>query len=112
MAFETVSYEELRQSLASWTLRFKRGVPLPGSAQADEFTDSFAIPETEFEYTQSYIDQNNEIIALFKTAVCLRAWQTRSGKESAVFEYYKITKAVMDDDGKIIDYILTGYVVV
>lgn len=112
MAFETLSDEELRQKIASWTLCQKRGLPLPGSAAAEEFAESFKIPETDFEYTQSYIGPNGEVTALFKTAVRLRAWQTRGGTEPAVFEYYKITKAVIDDDGKILDYILTGYVVV
>lgn len=111
MAFETISYEELRQKLAGWTLRNKIGLPLPQSPAAADFLESFSPPETDFEMTQSFADSDGEIKVLFKTTVALQSWQTRSGKEPAVFSYYKIMKAVTDDDGSVTDYELCGYVV-
>lgn len=111
MAFETITDEQLRQKLADWTLRNKKGVPLPNDLGAADFFDNFRLPETEFELTQSLIDGDGEVKILFKTTVCLRAWQTRSGREPVDFSYYKIMKAVIDDDGNIIDYALCGYVV-
>ena len=111
MAFETITDEQLRQKLADWTLRNKKGLPLPNDFGTADFFDNFSLPETEFELTQSLIDADGEVKVLFKTTVSLRAWQTRGGKEPASFSYYKIMKAVMDDDGNITDYMLCGYVV-
>lgn len=110
MAFETITGEQLRQKLAVWTLRNKKGLPLPSDFGAADFFDNYRIPETEFELTQSLIDGQDEVKVLFKTTICLRAWQTRGGKESADFSYYKIMKAIMDNDGNITDYELCGYV--
>lgn len=111
MAFETITGEQLRQKLAIWTLRNKKGLPLPCDLSAADFFDNFSVPESDFELTQSFIDDNDEVKALFKTTICLRAWQTRSGREPVEFSYYKIMKAVLDDDGNIADYLLCGYVV-
>jgi len=110
MAFETVSYEHLRQSLAQWTLRNKRGAPLPDDTGVEEYIQGFKIPETDFKFTQSYIDQDGEIMVLFKTTIHLSAWQTRTGKEAAEFSYYKVSKAILANEGKISDYEITGYV--
>ena len=112
MAFETVSYEQLRQSLAQWTLLNKRGAPLPDDTDAEEYIQGFKIPETDFEFTQSYADQDGDIMVLFKTSVHLSAWQTRNGKEATEFSYYKVSKAILDNDGKILDYETTGYVLI
>lgn len=111
MAFETITDEQLRRKLADWTLRNKKGLPLPYDLGAADFFDNFSVPETDFELTQSFIDDNDEVKALFKTTVCLRAWQTRGGKNAAEFSYYKIVKAVLDEEGTITDYLLCGYVV-
>ncbi len=111
MAFETITGEQLRQKLADWMLRNKKGLPLPCDLGAADFFDNFSVPESDFELTQSFIDDNDEVKALFKTTLCLRAWQTRGGKEPAEFSYYKIMKAILDDDGNITDYLLCGYVV-
>ena len=110
MAFETITNEQLRQKLAAWTLRNKKGLPLPCDLGAADFFDNFRIPETEFELTQSFIDEEDEVKVLFKTSVSLRSWQTRNGKEPAAFSYYKIMKAAMDDDGNVTGYVLCGYV--
>ncbi len=112
MAFDTISFEELRKTIAEWALCNCRTSPLPSSDAAEDFIEQFTVPDTEFKYTQCYADRNSEVIALFKTAIRLHVWQTRDGLEPAVFTYYKITKAVIDDDGKILDTIITGYVVV
>lgn len=111
MAFETISYEELRVIIAEWSLLNKRSSPLTSGGFAEEFLENFTIPETGFELTQSYSGQNGEIIVLFKTVIHLHAWQTRNGREPADFSYYKITEAVTDGDGNILDYHITGYVV-
>ena len=111
MAFETIPFEELRQKLADWTLRNKIGLPLPQSPAAADFLDNFTSPETDFEMTQSFTDSDGKIKLLFKTTVALQSWQTRGGREPAVFSYYKIMKAVTDDDGNVKDYELCGYVV-
>lgn len=111
MAFETITGDQLRQKLADWTLRNKKGLPLPCDLGAADFFDNFKLPETEFKLTQSFIDDEDEIKALFKTTVFLHTWQTRDGKNSAGFSYYKIMKAVMDNNGNITDYVICGYVV-
>lgn len=112
MAFETISFEELRKMIAEWALLNCRTSPLPTSDAAVDFIEQFTVPDTELIYTQCYADHNSEVIALFKTAIRLHAWQTRNGLEPADFKYYKITKAVIDDDGKILDTDTIGYVVV
>ncbi|MEI6579083.1 MAG: hypothetical protein WCN92_06410 [Eubacteriales bacterium] len=111
MAFETISFEDLRQSVSKWELCCKRGNPLPTDFNAEDFVESFKIPETEFEFTQSYVDQSGDVIVLFKTTIHLHAWQTRGGKEPKDFSYYKITRAILDEEGKILDYEIKGYVV-
>jgi hypothetical protein len=111
MAFETIIGEQLRQKLADWTLRNKKGLPLPKDSGAADFLESFRLPEADFEFTQSFVDGDGEVKALFKTSVRLLAWQTRGGREPSEFSYYKIMKAVTDDDGNVTDYVLCGYVV-
>jgi hypothetical protein len=111
MAFDTITGEQLRQELAGWMLRNKKGLPLPHSEAAADFLDNFRVPDTDFEMTQSFADGDGEIKVLFKTTVALQSWQTRGGREPAVFSYYKIMKAVTDDDGNVTDYVICGYVV-
>lgn len=111
MVFETISEEELRREIAEWFMENKRSAPLPASEAAEEFINNFIIPESDFEFTQSYVSQSGDITVLFKTAIHLFAWQTRKGKEPKDFSYYKVTIAALDDNGDILNYKITGYVI-
>ena len=63
--FETISADELRKDLALWLCRNKRSAPYLSGPAAADFVEDFTIPDTDFEMTQQYVDQNGEILVLF-----------------------------------------------
>lgn len=101
----------MRKDLALWLCRNKRSAPYLSGPAAADFVESFTIPDTDFEMTQQYVDQNGEILVLFKTALHLCSWQTRNGKRSLDYTYYRVDKAQTDPDGTLTGYKTLGYII-
>lgn len=104
------SYRDLEAAVALWVLRNSRTAPLPGSEDGDEYIETYRLPETPFEYTQSFVDDEGEVTVMFKTTILLHSWQTRSGKRDMAFCYYKVCRAVTDADGTVCAYDVLGYI--
>lgn len=110
MNLSLISFRELETIAARWALRNSRTAPLPDSEDADEYIETYRLPETPFDYTQSFVGDKGEITVLFKTTILLHSWQTRNGKKDKIFCYYKVCRAQADDDGVVCDYTLLGYI--
>ena len=106
------SIAELETVAAQWILCHSRTAPLPGTEDADEFIETYRLPETPFEYTQSFVGDDGEITVLFKTTILLHSWQTCSGKQDMAFCYYKVCRAMTDANGTVCEYALLGYILV
>lgn len=97
MISELISENEFKRRLALWTLENDRGVFLPSAVTKSEFVENFRLPEFEFTHTQSYADENGDLITLLKSEIRLSAWETKNGKEPRKFVFYKILKTVTDE---------------
>ena len=72
---------QLTHSLALWTMKNSRFAPQPGSCEEAAFIKTFAVPETRFERVNSAVSPNGRPVSIFRTAVRLADWQSRSGQE-------------------------------
>ncbi|NLP47775.1 MAG: hypothetical protein GX345_02395 [Clostridiales bacterium] len=109
MPYNLVNAENLRQALALWEMRNKIGTPAPDSYRAGEFSDNFVLPDLQYEYRHSFVDDLGEIKLLFRAQIHLPSWRTKS-KQEASFTCYKVKKALTDDCGKVLDYKTCGYI--
>lgn len=100
---------QLTHSLALWTMKNSRFAPqrkLRGSG----FIKTFAVPETRFERVNSAVSPNGRPVSIFRTAVRLADWQSRSGQE-CLFVYLKAVETDTDSLGNTAE-ITLGYSVV
>ncbi len=91
-----INENEFRRSLALWILANDKGASVPSSMTRDEFADSFPMPDFAYTHTQSFADENGDLITMLKSGVYLSEWETRKGTEAAKFEFYKILKTLSD----------------
>ena len=107
MRYQLITEAELRRALAEWMLRNARTAPPPRSEAAEAYLLQYVLPETEFLFTQSYVNAQGQIITHWKTAVHLNSWQTRGGKEALDFVYYKILRSEAEHvtEAEVIGYI-------
>jgi len=108
MLYQLITEEELRRALAEWMLRNARTAPPPRSEAAEAYLLQYVPPETDFIFTQSYVNAQGKIITHWKATVHLNSWQTRGGKEALDFVYYKIlsSEAERVNEGEVMGYIL------
>lgn len=101
---------QLTHSLALWTMKNSRFAPQLGSCEEAAFIKTFAVPETRFERVNSAVSPNGRPVSIFRTAVRLADWQSRSGQE-CLFVYLKAVETDTDSLGNTAE-ITLGYSVV
>ena len=96
MISQLINENEFRKTLALWLLEHDRGTLLPSSQTKNDFAESFLLPDFDYVHTQSYADENGDLITMLKSGVYLSEWETRNGKAAEKFEFYKILKTLSD----------------
>ncbi len=91
-----MSENEFRKHLALWLLEHDRGMCLPSTQTKTDFAESFHLPDFDYVHTQSYADENSDLITLLKSGIYLSDWETRNGTKPEKFEFYKILKTFSD----------------
>lgn len=104
---ELLNEQQLRHRLAVWTMKNSRFAPQPKSCGEAAFIESYRIPETQYKFVRSAIGANDRIISIFKSAVSLSSWQSRSGKECAIV-FCKAVETDVDSLGNTLDNVV-GY---
>lgn len=110
MAFDIVHEDALRVALAKWMLKNSRGCSFLKGGAADEFIETFRLPDADYALVSACAEHNGEPAAVFKACVRLADWQTRGGGER-LFEYYKIATIVPDENGDFPEMRTAGYIV-
>lgn len=92
MISDVLSEDEFKKRLAFWLLdNDKAAVPGDGVSR-EEYAENYRLPEFDYVHTQSFADENGDLISLLKSEVRLRDWETRSGKAPKSFTFYLVLK--------------------
>ena len=95
MTAPILTEREFKETLALWLLDHDCGTALPPGMDRAEYAESFRLPPLQLRHTQSYADQNGDLITLLKGEIALRDWETRS-KRPCTFTYYQVLKTLTD----------------
>lgn len=95
MSPEILSEHEFKERLAFWLLDNDIGACIPYGSTRKDFAESYRLPDFDYVHTQSFADENGDLITLLKSGVCLKEWESRSGRESK-FEFYHVLKTLTD----------------
>ncbi len=88
MISQLIDENEFRRRLAFWL--FENGSKAASySSTKSEYAERFVLPEFAFTHTQSYPDENGDLITMLKSEVV-------AGKSGKKFEFYKILKTLSD----------------
>lgn len=97
MITEVIDESSFKRVLALWMLENDRGTVLPEGMSKEEFAEDYPIPDTLCEHTQSAADGDGNVITLLKAEICLRDWETKNGRESKTFTYYRVLKTFSEN---------------
>ncbi len=92
MISDVLGESEFRRRLGLWVLDNDKGAFLPKGMTREEFAESYRLPEIEYIHTQSYSDDNGDLITMLKGGIFLRDWETKNGREARKIEFFKILK--------------------
>lgn len=95
MNSEILSEHEFKERLAFWLLDNDIGACIPYGGSRKDFAESYRLPDFDYVHTQSFADENGDLITLLKSGIYLKKWESRSGKESS-FEFYHVLKTLTD----------------
>lgn len=96
MFSEILSEAEFKKRLCKWLLDNLKGCVMQDGETLDDYAERYRLPDFDYVHTQSYADGNGDLITLLKSNVTLKDWETRSGKESKIFEFYLVLKTLTD----------------
>lgn len=96
MISDILSEAEFKRRLADWLLENDRGVFLSGSMTREEYIEAYRLPDFDYVHTQSFADENGDLITLLHSEIKLRDWETKNGREPRRFEFYLVLKTMAD----------------
>ena len=92
MISDLLSENEFRFRLGLWVLDNDKGAFLPQGMSREEYAEGYRLPQISYVHTQSYSDDNGDLITMLKGMIFLRDWETKNGKEERKIEFYKLLK--------------------
>jgi hypothetical protein len=110
MALDVIREDELRKALAKWMLKNSRFCSCYKGGAADDFIETFRLPEADYELVSAHTEHNGEPAAVFRAFVRLADWQTCGGVEK-IFEYYRIAKIIPNENGDFPELESMGYII-
>ncbi len=110
MISDILSEAQLKHRLCEWLLKNDRCARLSQGQTVEDFTEAYRLPDFDYVHTQSYADENGDLITLLKSEIKLRDWETKNGYEPKTFTFYHVLKT-MTDNPEVEPYPV-GYIVV
>lgn len=92
MISDVLTEKEFQFRLGLWVLDNDKGAFLPPNMTREEYAENYRLPEINYVHTQSYSDDNGDLITMLKGTICLRDWETKNGREPQKIEFYKLLK--------------------
>lgn len=92
MISDILSEKEFRTKIGLWVLDNDKGAFLPHNMSREEYAESYRLPKIDYIHTQSYSDDNGDLVTMLKGSINLRDWETKNGKTPKKIEFYKLLK--------------------
>ena len=93
---EILSEVEFKRKLLRWRLKNDIGMTLPQGENIDDYAAVYPLPDFDYVHTQSFSDENGDLITLLKGNIHLSDWMTRNHKEPRDFDFYLVLKTLTD----------------
>lgn len=97
MISDILSEAEFKQQLCNWLLENDRCAFLKEGMTPEDFAEEYRLPDFDYVHTQSFADENSDLVTLLKSKVHLRGWETKNGLEPKTFTFYKVLKTFTDN---------------
>lgn len=96
MISDILSEAEFKLRLCEWLLENDRICFLQNGETLEDYTERYRLPDFDYVHTQSFPDEQGDLITLLKSRIYLRDWETRNGMEPKKFEFYLVLKTMTD----------------
>lgn len=93
---EILSEVEFKKRYLEWRLKNDIGMTIPRYETAESYAETYPMPDFDYVHTQSFADENGDLISLLKGNVHLSDWMTRNRKEPKDFNFYLVLKTLTD----------------
>lgn len=91
-----LSETEFKACYLRWRVENDIGITIPCGTTPEEYASIYPLPDFEYTHTQSFADENGDLITLLKSNVHLDGWQTRNRKEPRDFSFYLVLRTMTD----------------
>lgn len=105
-----LSETEFKARYLKWRVENDIGMIMPERTTVEEYAEVYPMPDFDYVHTQSFADENGDLITLLKGNVHLSGWQTRNRKEPRDFNFYLVLKTLTDSPE--VEPFPMGYIVV
>jgi len=95
MISDILSEAEFKEKLCQWLLKNDRIYHLQSGETLQDYAERYRLPDFDYIHTQSFADENGDLITLLKSGINLKDWESRSGKAEK-FEFYHVLKTFTD----------------
>lgn len=107
---EILSEAEFKACYLRWRIENDIGMYFPQDEDIDDYAAVYKMPDFDYVHTQSFADENGDLITLLKGNVHLSGWMTRNHKEPRDFNFYLVLKTLTDSPE--VEPFPMGYIVV
>lgn len=96
MVSDILSEWEFKLRLCKWLLENDRICFMQEDETLEDYAERYRLPDFDYVHTQSFADENGDLITLLKGHIHLKDWETRNGYEPRDFVFYKVLKTMTD----------------
>ena len=107
---EILSEAEFKRRFLRWRIKNDIGMTLPHGESIDDYASVYPLPDFDYIHTQSFSDENGDLVSLLKSSYHLSDWMTRNGKKPMHFTFYLVLKTLTDSPE--VEPFPMGYIVV
>ena len=107
---EILSEVEFKKRYLEWRLKNDIAMTVPRGETAESYAAVYPMPDFDYVHTQSYADENGDLITLLKGNVHLSDWMTKNHREPRDFNFYLVLKTLTDSPE--VEPFPMGYIVV
>ena len=107
---EILSEVEFKRKFLRWRLKNDIGMTVPRGENIDDYASVYPMPDFDYVHTQSFADENGDLISLLKSSYHLSGWMTRNGKNAMDFTFYLVLRTMTDSPE--VEPFPVGYIVV
>ena len=96
MISDILSEAEFKLRLCEWLLENDRICFLQNGETLEDYAERYRLPDFDYVHTQSFADENGDLITLLRSEIRLSDWETKNGREPRKFEFYRVLKTMTD----------------